>query len=204
MNILVDQLAGEENTNTAQTPATLHIPSEEVSISVNHTKYHHFPVQVIRELYHAEALKTYILTKTQWTERQFQSIEWAAYEKVWKTLSIPQQVNWVKLSFEWQHTGEQKDRFTATANRGMCPLACDQADGAMHYCRCADDFAVSQKSHHLAILRDNLITARTSPSLHHALVDSIARYCHVSSLDPFVPAPLDPTDQQICSAIQYQ
>ena len=87
---------------------TMKIPAGDIAIGINGIRYHHFPAAVIRKHVHERPLKEYIKSKTEWSEEQFNSIERATYERVLKSLSASQQVNWIKLAHDWQHTGKQK------------------------------------------------------------------------------------------------
>ena len=97
-NIQVDALAQTTRETLTSPPPTIRIPESDIAISVNHVLYHHFPASIIRAHQHTPPLKTYLLTKTGWTDTQFHSIDWEAYSSAFTALSPPQRVNWIKLA----------------------------------------------------------------------------------------------------------
>ena len=111
LNIQVDQAAGEFRKEMQQPIPTMKIPAGVVAIGVNGTRYHHFPADIIRTQVHAPPLKAYIIAKTGWSNAQFESVEWETYARVLKSLPVSQQVNWIKLAHDWQHTGHQQIKF---------------------------------------------------------------------------------------------
>ena len=201
-NIQVDALAQTTRETVTSPLPTLHIPESEVAISIDHVRYHHFPQDIIRAHRHTPPLQQYILSKTGWTESQFQSIDWEAYSLAFSALSPPQKVNWIKLAIGWQHTGSQKALFRTEDNQSQCPFLCGEQEKPMHFCTCRAALALSHKSIHLSTLTNLLTKANTSPSLRRAVISNIASVCGLTSPEPFTPLASSFQARKIVDAIE--
>ena len=203
LNIQVDKMAGEHRESMTEAIPTMKIPAGVVS-GVKGVRYHHFPAEIIRSQVHAPPLKAHILSKTGWNNDQFNSIEWETYAKVLKMLPASQQVNWIKLAHDWQHTGQQQMRFGYNEATWQCPFHCGQQETAMHFCECNTDLSVQQKTVHLTHLTNNLNQARTCPTLRRAIIEAISVHCNITVTDPYSPAFASIRASKITNAIAAQ
>ena len=139
LNIQVDARAGSLSAKMTHHVPTFTIPSCNISISIGNVQYHHFPDTAIRNHVHKPALAAYIKDKTGWTDDAFNCIDWEGYEGALKVLAPTQQVNWIKLAHNWQHTGRQKQAYGHSENSWLCPFQCGDQDDPLHFCVCASD-----------------------------------------------------------------
>ena len=93
LNTYLDEIAGQTRALISSPPSTLCIPDSALAITIDGVRYHHFPADVIRLRQHGPPLKAYILSKTGWTERQFNNIDWDSYGHAIRSLSLPDKVN---------------------------------------------------------------------------------------------------------------
>ena len=135
---------------------------------------------------------------------QTNSIDWQTYARVLKSLPASQQANWIKLAHDWQHTGRQKMKFGGVEATWQCPFNCGHQESAMHFCECTSDLSIQHKTEHLATLTNNLIQAKTCPSLRRAIVEAISVHCNITVTDPFSPAFASARAGKITKAITDQ
>ena len=102
--------------------------------------------QKIRDIIHSKPLqKWYIQQKESWTDKVFDSVDWPAFERCMKKLSIHKRINVTKYIFNWQNTGRQKQLFEMwradcddrePQDVGQCPMGCGEHEDSQHYLQC--------------------------------------------------------------------
>ena len=204
LNIQVDARAGALSAKMKHHVPTLTIPSSQISISIGNVQYHHFPATAIRNHVHKPGLETYIKEKTGWTDAAFKCIDWEGYEGALKECAPAQQVNWIKLAHNWQHTGRQKQAYGHSENSWSCPFQCGVPDDPLHYCVCSSDLATTHKQSHIKDLKATLKDIGTHPPLKRAVVEAIESYCNIPRSDTFIPAFQSKLALTILDAIQQQ
>ena len=101
--------------------------------------------QKIRDIIHSKPLRKYIQQKESWTDEVFDSVDWPAFERCMKKLSIHKRINVTKYIFNWQNTGRQKQLFEMwradcddrePQDVGQCPMGCGEHEDSQHYLQC--------------------------------------------------------------------
>ena len=118
--------------------------------------------RVIRDILIAEPMEAYICKREGWPKSTFDLVDWKAMDRAMKTMSNHKRINAAKYMFDWQNTGEQKQRFEKSATRledrdmaqvDLCLLKCGCQEKAQHFLK-------------YTVLQDAHITDQCFMSLH--------------------------------------
>ena len=160
-NVQMDRLA-DQTRRESQAGITPFYKSSKIALIVNGSATTTKADKIIRQAFTSQPLQDYIRQKEEWTSETFRLVHWDAVERALKSLDIHKRINAIKYIFNWQNTGEQKQRFEAsqalTEDRDeeevdQCPLNCGCVETAQHFLRCK-------------VLRNAHITERCCDSLH--------------------------------------
>ena len=147
---------------TSQAQKTPFYASSKIAILVNGLAVTTKAEKVVQKELTTQPLQDYILQRETWTHKIFHFVHWDAVGRALKSLDIQKQINTIKYIFDWQNTGEQKQRFEASQvtkderderDVSKCPLNCGCVETAQHFLRCK-------------VLRNAHITYRCCDSLH--------------------------------------
>ena len=105
------------------------------------TKYLSNIAEVLCHQEHGPPLKDYLLQKNQWTEEEFSTIDWNAFNKACSDKPRRQQTQVCKMIHGWQNVGTQKHRINNQTAEHQCPFGCNQIETQHHYLYCPDPTA---------------------------------------------------------------
>ena len=121
------------------------LASSKIALMVNSSAVTSNIQQVIRTTLLSESLENYLKERERWSAETFSLVDWKAMGRAMKSLSIHKQINAAKYMFNWQNTGEQKQRFErslalqeerAEEQVNLCPLNCGCTETAQHFLQC--------------------------------------------------------------------
>ena len=144
-NVQMDKLAARTRQSNAAPPLTPFIPSSKIALMIDGSAVTTSTSRVIRDILVANPMEEYIRERENWTKQVFHSVDWKAMDRAMGALSIHKRVNAAKYMFDWQNTGEQKQRFEDSAAQtedrkssqvNLCPLKCGCTETAQHFLKC--------------------------------------------------------------------
>jgi ribonuclease HI len=83
------------------------------------------------------AAQEYVRNKLSLTMESYNTVNWEALGSYMKSLAISQRVKVMKLIYDWQNVGSQKEQQQwANPEEYLCPYQCGQKETPMHYIQC--------------------------------------------------------------------
>ena len=143
-NVQMDKLA-ESTRKHGNAQPTPFLASSKIALMVNGSAVTSNIPKVIRDALISDLLEQYIKEKERWSADTFSLVDWPAMGRAMKSLSIHKRINAAKYMFNWQNTGEQKQRFEQSLATqedrpeervNLCPLQCGCTETAQHFLQC--------------------------------------------------------------------
>ena len=212
-NVQMDRIASTTRTTNENTPVTPFLESSKIALMVNGSAVTTNISRVIKDKLVAEPMESYICEREGWTQSIFCLVDWKAMDRALKSLSIHKRVNTAKYMFDWQNTGEQKQRFEdslapsedpASTQVNLCPLNCGSHETAQHFLKCT----VLRNAH----ITDQCFTSlnswfakhRTHPILQKILMTEIKAWIDDTEPPDDIEAPAHMQERGIFEAIAEQ
>ena len=177
-NVKMDALAAEKHLTTP-TPVRTCFQSTGICLASGNTVITTDVGPCIKAELLAPALKDYICSKEDWTNKTFNLVHWAALECCLGKMSIHKRINAAKYMFNWQNTGRQKQHFEdslarqedrSSDNVGLCPLGCNQYECFQHFVVCTILHEAQIVSRNLEAVRQWMVTKQTLVELQITLM----------------------------------
>ena len=165
-NVQMDKLTAATQRAIRNPIITPFLESSKIALMVNGNAITTKISRAIRDALVADPFEQYICKRVGWPKITFNLADWKALDRAMTSLSFHKRVNAAKYMFDWQNTGEQKQRFEQSAAQSedrevnqvnLCPLQCGCQETAQHFLKCT-------------VLHNSKITDHCFMSLHRWFV----------------------------------
>ncbi|GFH50562.1 hypothetical protein CTEN210_07038 [Chaetoceros tenuissimus] len=180
-NIAMDRKCEEMRESTNPIPPFPYFSSEAAQVVKEGTPI----TQQLKEFLHVEttgpALRKYICKKNNWTEEQFEMINWQAYEKYLNQLPGAKRTNVLKMQHGWIFTAErdhlfksgQDDTYETRTASPCCPFNCQEVDYKWHFLTCANSPLAPKVTAELKQLLSSMRSLQTDPNLRSVIMNRL-------------------------------
>ena len=124
---------------------------------------------------HEEALRTYVLNKFEWTDNEYDSINWRAIGIAKERLKLNRSIRISKMMHNWLNVGRQKQMIDEALNDGLCPCCGLEVEDQEHLYTCTHVEMRETLEKGIDELQLGLYKANVPSSTYIAFVDIIRR-----------------------------
>jgi hypothetical protein len=144
LNVDADKLATDAHHRRPKpTPTPAHIPSTQISITINKHRYASNIDANIRFQINGGYLRRYLQTKHKWTDKTWNNIDIPALGRFLKSLSLAHHTSHLKFVHDKQPLGETLLRQAKVPNPAiaLCPCCLQAPEDQYHFLHCASNTA---------------------------------------------------------------
>ncbi|KAL7550562.1 hypothetical protein ACHAWF_015354 [Thalassiosira exigua] len=124
---------------------------------------------------HEEALRTYVMTKYEWTPEMHACVNWRAIGTAKNRLKMNRNIRTSKLMHNWLNVGKQKKKIEQVIHDGKCPCCGTEDEDQEHLYTCTHPKMREAIENGITTMEENFYKARVPKSTYIAFLDIIRR-----------------------------
>ena len=119
-------------------------------------------------------IKRYIIGRFQWSEEEFESVNWQAIEQARKGCTKGENIKISKLMFDWVNSGHQKAKM---AQEKGCPYFGAEEKTLEHIFQCKDNQMSKKTDENLAVVSKTLKGIKCPDQVICPFFETLRRLC---------------------------